>query len=903
MLHGRRRERDAIDALLDGARAGSGGGLTLHGEPGIGKTALLEYAAERAADLRVLHTAGVEPESDIGYAAVQRLLQPVLDRTESLPEPQARALDVIFGRAEGVAPERFLVGLAVLSLLSDAATDRPILCLVDDAHWADVPSLDALTFVARRLETEPVGIVFAARADEGHRLDPSGLAGIRMAGLDDEAAREVLAESGAAKLSTGERDVLLRTAAGNPLALRELAGSRPRATGDAEPVPLTAELRRSFLARVDRHGAAARALLLLVATDGTGRCEVIRRAAKLAGVDAEPLESGELDDLVEVDGTTVAFRHPLIRSAVYHAVSGAERRDAHRTLAEALDGDAAADRRAWHLGQAAEGADEQVATALERSADRATKRAGAAAAAAALERAADLSDTDTSRARRLVAAAANWERVGEIGRATALLERVDGLDDAAAGSVRVEATTLRALMEVRAGVPAQAVTLLGSIVSEVTASGRHDRVQLALLLGEAGFMAGDPAALAHVGSIARDLPVDGDDADSALILLMQAVTDAAAGSATELPPDMLAALDGLDDPFLLVKASGMTRALGRQDLIRPLQQRAAHIARTRGAAGSLAWVLLSVVADELRDGRFTVAEAYGEEGRRLAVESGQPNTAARHAGLLALVAANRGDTEAARQLAEEALAAATERQLPDVAGWARHALGLAELLSGRGPAALRHLEAMARSTRAGTGPVLDSTLDFVEAAVRAGDPQRAAAQFGRFDDWATATGAPELLALSARGRALMASGDEATTAYGLALDLHAKRSRPMDEARTRLSFGEHLRRERRPTMAREHLRAAFETFTQLDATGWADRAREELRACGETVETQPSALTGLTPQELRIATAAGEGATNREIAAQLFLSPRTVEYHLRKVFQKTGVSSRTELARLTLAPS
>ncbi|HEX6444674.1 MAG TPA: AAA family ATPase [Streptosporangiales bacterium] len=900
MLHGRRRERDAIDALLDGARRGSGGGLTLHGEPGIGKTALLGYAAERAADMRVLRTAGVEPEADIGYAAVQRLLQPVLDRTDRLPEPQARALDVVFGRSDGAAPERFLVSLAILSLLSEAATERPVVCLVDDAHWADAPSLDALTFVARRLEAEPVAMLFAARADEGRRLDPAGLAGLRIAGLDDAAARELLAECVGERLSAGERDLLLRTTAGNPLALRELAGSRPRPGAGDEPVPLTAELRRSFLTRVDRHGPGVRSLLLLVATDGTGRCDVIRRAAALGGIDAGPLESGELDDLVAVDGTGVAFRHPLIRSAVYHAARGADRRAAHRALADALGDDTAADRRAWHLGQATDGPDESVATALERSADRATRRAGAAAAAAALERAADLSEADTSRARRLVAAAAAWEHVGEIERATVLLDRIGALGDDAASAVRVDVTTLRALMEVRAGTPAEAVTLLGGVLPEGAGRGRHDRIRLGLLLGEAGFMADEPAAMSHVGSTARELPVAEGDADSALVVLMRAVADAASGAAPELPATALAGLDELDDPFLLVKASGMARALGRDDLMRPLQQRAVHLARTRGAAGSLAWVLLSVVADELRDGRFSLAEAYGEEGRRLAVESGQPNTAARHASLLALVAAHRGATGTVRQLADEALTAATERQLPDVAGWARHALGLAELLSGHATAALRQLEAMARSTRAGTGPVLDAALDVVEAAVRAGEPDRAAGPLERFDTWANATGAPELRALSARARALLASGEDATAAYEVALELHAERGRPMDEARTRLLAGEHLRRERRPSQAREHLRAAFETFTRLDAPGWASRAQEELRACGETVRSRPSALSALTPQELRIATAAGEGATNREIAAQLFLSPRTVEYHLRKVFQKTGVSSRTELARLVL---
>ncbi|MQA85634.1 MAG: AAA family ATPase, partial [Streptosporangiales bacterium] len=380
VLQGRGKEREAIEALLERARAGRGGCLVLHGEPGIGKTALLDYAAEQAAEQGAgrgagMRTAGVEPESDLGYAALHRLLLPVLDRIDGLPGPQAEALGVVFGRSSGPAPDRFLAALAALSLLSEVAGERPVLCLVDDAHWTDTSSLDTLAFVARRLDAEPIALAMAARADEGRSLDVAGLVELPLAGLDRKAARALLAERGVEQPSEPELDDLLRATGGNPLALREMPDSVRRDLRSGEPLPLAAGLQRAFLERARQRDPAAQRLLLLVAADGSGRLDTIRRAAAALGSDADPHPygpDGGLDDLLTEEGGRLAFRHPLIRSAIYHGADPADRRAAHRALAAALDtgpdGGPELDRRAWHLGQAADGPDEQAAEELERSA-------------------------------------------------------------------------------------------------------------------------------------------------------------------------------------------------------------------------------------------------------------------------------------------------------------------------------------------------------------------------------------------------------------------------------------------------------------------------------------------------------------------------------------------------------
>jgi DNA-binding CsgD family transcriptional regulator len=900
MLRGRETEQAAIDTFLRRARDGHGGGLVLRGEPGVGKSALLAHARERATGMGVLATAGVEAEAELGYATLHRLLLPVLDRLDRLPEPQVGALRVVFALRQGPGPDRFLVALATLSLLSELADDRPLLCLVDDAHWADRASLDALGFVARRLDAEPIAMLLATRTAAGISEAAAGLADLPLTGLPQEAARALLREHGGDRLSPADQDELLAASGGNPLAIAEFTALTRHPVAGGEPLPLADRLQRAFLEQAGRRPATVQRLLLLLAADGSGRLDVLGRAAAALGLETAPLE---VDELVTRDGPGLTFRHPLIRSAVYHGAGPGERRAAHRVLAAALAGEPTElDRRAWHLAHAAEGPDEQVAAELERSAAQSMRRSGPAAAAAALARAAELSPSDAARARRSVAAAAAWLDAGDITRATVLLDTAETTDQSTGGLLR-DIAELRALIELRAGTPAEAVALLEAVLPDaVAAEGDRDRVvQLLLLLGEAGILAGVPSVWAEIATAAQPPPAPGSDTDDTLLPLLGAFADTLAGADPRLGADDLEALERLTEPVTLARVAGMAWGLGHHHLARRLRSKAVRRARKQGAAGSLAWVLLSVVTDNLEAGRFGIAEADAEEGHRLAVETGQPNTASRHQSLLALVAAHRGRESQARELAEHALAAATARDLPDAAAWAHHALGLLGLVAGRSADALSHLEAMRQPT-APFGIVLDAVPDLVEAAAHAGEPARAAEPLAQFQAWATTANAPELQALAARCRALLATGDGATAEFEAALELHTLANRPMDQARTQLLIGEHLRRARRRADARQQLRAAVATFARLDTAAWAERARAELRAAGEaTPRPAPKRLAGLTPQELRVAVAVSEGASNRQIAAQLFLSPRTVDYHLRKVFQKTGITSRAELVRLVLA--
>ncbi len=891
VLAGRAKERAELDALLRRVRAGQGGGVVLRGEPGIGKTALLEYAAQRATGFRVLRTAGVEPESDLGYATLHGLLLPVLDRVDRLPEPQAHGLGVVFGRATGPAPDRFLVALATLSLLSEVAGEGPVLCVVDDAHWADRPTLDTVAFVARRLDAEPVALALAVRADEGRPLDPAGLVDLPLAGLDRAAAEALLVERAGDRLSAPDRGELLRATAGNPLAIRELPASalRDAGPGSPEPLPLAAGLQRAFLDRARRRDPAAQRLLLLVAASGTGRLDTLRRAETLLG--GPP---GELSDLVVADGTALAFRHPLMRSAIYHGAPPEERRAAPRTARWRWR--CSASRPSW---TAAPGTSAGPPTGR-------TNRSPPSWSAppsrhcAGPGRAAELSARERHRARRSVAAAAAWWQGGDAVRARALMEQAERADPEA---VRVDLAGLRALMELRAGTPAEAVALLRPVIPDALRADRYRAVELLLVLGEATFHANTADAYAEIAEALERLPLPGDEPEAVIARLFRAACRVRTGAEPGLAPGDLDAVERLTDPAMLGWAGGMARGLGDHELARRLWAGAVRRARALGAAGTLAWALEYLVADELAGGRLGAAEAYAEEGYRFAEETGQPNTACRHLGWLALLAALRGREHDARRLAEDALARAYEHRLVGARTWAYRALGLLDLAAGRPADALARFEAVDRG--GGTthpGIVLSTVPDLVEVAVRAERPERAAAPLARYTTWAEATGSPAPLALAARCRALLAAPDAAEAAYQEALRLHETADEPLEHARTRLVFGQHLRRERRRADARPHLRAALETFRRLGAEAWADRAAEELRASGETARRrEPSTLADLTPQELRIVSAVAEGAINREVAAALFLSPRTVDYHLRKVFQKTGVSSRAELIKLSLA--
>ena len=911
VLYGRAAELAAIDRLVVAARAGGGGALVIRGEPGIGKSALLAYAGQRAVGLRVLHVVGVEGESRLAYAALQQLLHPLLGRAGQLPGPQARALRVAVGLEAGPPPDRFLVGMATLTLLSEAAEDRPLLCLVDDGHWGDAPSLAVLGFVARRLETEPVALLVTMR--DGHPC-PEGAAGVatlHLEGLDAEAAAALLRERWPRGLARAVRRRLLEACRGNPLALLELPaaltpGQRAGTDTLEDPLPIAGALEEAFLDRARRHDPGAQTLLLLAAAEGGGRLATVREAARRLGLDPGGLDSGRLDGLVRVDGSTVAFRHPLARSAVYHGASPADRKAAHRALAETLGDDQAA-RRAWHRAQATDGPDEAVAAELEGAATETLRRAGHGAAAADLELAAELSPDDGGRARRLAAAAAAAWRGGDSAGARALLDRAERLDPSGPG-VLLDVRLLRGSIELRDGIPGDGAAILAEAAARAVATDRRRAVPLLVAAAEAAFVTGQWETLAVLGSLAAWLRPTGDADDAVVLRLLAAAAPPDGDPAAANPPDGgradLAAAERLEDPVLLGLAGQLAWKLGGDEPARALHVKAVERARMLGALGTLAWALESLSLAELKRDHYALAELHAREGLRMALEAGHHNGACRHQSLLAHLSALRGREQETRRLAGEVLAAATARRLVREAGEAQLALGLLALGGGRPAEALEHLEALwAPGPLPGYRPIaLYAVPDLVEAAVRAGQPDRCR---DRLDAWLAVSDPPRdpaVAALTARCRALVATGPGAAGQFEEALGLHAAAQQPFGHARTQLLYGEWLRRQRRRTQARPHLRDALEAFGRLGTPAWADRALRELRAAGETAgDHDPGDLERLTPQELQIARGVVEGATNREIAAQLFVSPRTVSHHLRSVFSKLAISSRGELIHIGLA--
>ncbi|MFL6249806.1 MAG: LuxR C-terminal-related transcriptional regulator [Actinomycetes bacterium] len=910
VLYGRAAELAVIDRLVVAARAGRGGALAIRGEPGIGKSALLAYADQRAGGLRVLQAVGVEGESRLAHAALQQLLHPLLGRVGQLPDPQARALGVAVGLEAGPPPDRFLVAMATLTLLSEAAEDRPLLCLVDDAHSADAPSLAVLGFVARRLETEPVALLVTLRDGQPCPEGAQGVATLHLAGLDAEASAALLRERWPGGLAPAVRRRLLKACPGNPLALLELPaaltpGQRAGTDTLEEPLPVAGVLEEAFLDRVRRHDPDAQTLLLLAAAEG-GRLATVRGAARRLGLDPGGLESGRLAGLVRVDGTTLAFRHPLVRSAVYHGASPAARKAAHRALAGTLGDDQAA-RRAWHRAQATDGPDEAVAAELERAATQTLRRAGHAAAAADLEQAAELSPDDEDRARRLAAAATAAWRGGDTGGARALLDRAERLDPARPG-VRLDIRLLRGSIELRDGIPGDGAAVLAEAAAQAVATDRRRAVPLLVAAAEAAFVTGQWETLAVLSSLAARLRPTGDTGDAVVLRLLASAAEPGGDPAAANPPAGgqadLTASERLEDPVLLGLAGQLAWKVGGDEPARALHAKAVERARMLGALGTLAWALESLSLAELKRDHYALAELHAREGLRMAQEAGHHNGACRHQSLLAHLSALRGREEETRRLAGEVLAAATARRLVREASEAQMALGLLALGAGRPADALEHLEALwAPGPLPGYRPIaLYAVPDLVEAAVRAGQPDRCR---DRLDAWLAVSDPardPAVAALTARCRALVTTGPRAASSFEEALRLHAAAQQPFGHARTQLLYGEWLRRQRRRTQARPHLRDALEAFGRLGTPAWADRALRELRAAGETAgDHDPGALERLTPQELQIARGVVEGATNREIAAQLFVSPRTVSHHLRSVFSKLGISSRGELIHIGLA--
>jgi DNA-binding CsgD family transcriptional regulator len=908
MLLGRDAERARIGALLEAARASRSGALVVRGEPGIGKTALLEDAREQATDMQLLAARGVETETNLPFAGLHQLMRSALHLIGRLPPPQADGLRGALGLADTGRRDRFLVSAACLTLLSELAEGGPVLCLVDDAQWLDAPSSDALLFVARRLGAEGIAMIFAARETADVHFDAPGLPAIELGPLDGGSAAALLTRHAGGAMAISVQDALVEQAAGNALALVELPASLSEAQlAGEEPLPktlpLTLDVQRLFLERVGRLPEPTQRLLLVIAADGSGRLSTILRAGGTLGVPEEALAAAELAGVVSVSGGSLDVRHPLVQSAVYQRAPSIERRAVHVALAESLDGELERDERAWHLAAAAPGPDAQAADDLAAAAERASNRSGHAAAATAFERAAQLSVDEESKGMRLVAAAtAAWD-AGQPNRALTLLEEASPF--VADPWTRAQLEHVRGVVQFRCGGLLEAFDTLvsGSVVAAPVDLRRA--LEMLFDAAHAAATAGDYERVAESGHRAASLPPTGDEVDRVLIGLLIGIGSLQKGeSAHELSRilDAIALGDEFDEPRWLIWASGGAQFVGDRALAAEFLRRAISSARASGKRERLASALMSFVLDGLVQGRHSVL-GEASEGLALTREAGLENLTTLFLATRAWFAAVRGQTEECRAHAAEASKRSRTSGAGLGAAVSDWALSLLDLTSGQPGAAVARLEAM-RAAPPGSGHpyiALLSSPDFVEACVRAGKREGAEAALAALESFAEPEGPIWARALAARCRALLASGENAEREFERALSLHKEADRPFDQARTALLHGEFLRRERRRIDARAQLRAALEVFEQLRAAAWAHRARVELRASGENARKRdPSTINELTPQELQIARFVAEGLSNKEVAAQLFLSPRTIEYHLRHVFTKLGITSRTQLARLPL---
>ena len=905
-LRGRDAEIEAIERLLDDARTGGrAGAMTIVGDVGLGKTALLEHAIAAADGMRALRCVGAPTEATLPFAGLSQMLRPILGLIGRLPGPQAAALRSVFGLSEDRVEDRFLISVAVLGLLSEAAEEIPLLCAVDDVRWLDHESADVFAFVACRIEAEPIAFVVALAEEAAPHFSVPHPRRVRLSPLGEEDARAVVRDVSPAGVSPLVVDRIVRSADGVPLLLTELVSSLSpdQLEGRAplpDPLPVSADVEELYLGRVRTLPESSQAALLAAAATRLDDLNTIAAALRFMGLGEEALDEAAGAGLVDVSDH-VTFRHPAVRLAVYAGASSADRRRVHDALASVLLGGADEDLRVWHRALATIAPDDQVADELERSADRSAARSGCATAATALERAAALSGDETGRARRLARAAEMAWLGGQWDRAMVLVGEAETSDPDAVIRARID--FVRAAWETQRGVSSDAIP---TFLRAAAAAGDLDpSVALRLLL--AGLMVmsltGRQPSPADLEGLERFARLASPNPNQGAIFVVRVNQWMAEGATTPAPgsPDRVSSLiEEFDDPVLAPFAIPTAAYLGDLGAARINGERVVRRARARGAVGILSFGLRQLAALELWARRLDDARIHAAEGLRLGLEAGNENAVLVDHGILAAVAAVRGDQRTCREEAEAAMLGAIDRSNRDAMNWADLAFGHLDLSLGR-PEASDRFEAIWARPWIGE-PRLVGAADAVEAAVHAGRGNVARERLTELQRWTAETGASWALPLVERCRAQLTTDADAERHFQEALLLHEASGAAFDRARTQLLFGEFLRRARRRAEARTHLRAALETFASVRAALWEERARNELRATGEVVRHRdPEAIWQLTPQELQIARLVAQGASNRDAAAELFLSPRTVEYHLRKVFTKLGISSRTELVRMTLA--
>ena len=905
-LCGRSAECGVLDGLLEGVRGGRSGVLVVWGEAGVGKTALLDYAVESAPDLRSVRAAGVESEMELAFAGLHQLCGPMLDRLGHLPGPQRDALRIAFGLEAGPAPDRFLVGLAVLSLLSDAAGDRPLVCVVDDAQWLDRASVQALAFAARRLLAEAVLVIFAASEPDA---DLNGLPELLVAGLRHADARELLHSVVRCPLDERVADRIVTETRGNPLALLELPRGRSPAElaggfGLPEVLPWPGRIRENFARRVESLPEPTRLLLAVAAADPTGDPALIRRAAGRLGLGAGVVEQAEETELIEIGGTAgqVVFRHPLMRSAAYRAVARGDRRKVHAALAHVTDAQADPDRRAWHLAQAVSGPDEEVAAELERSAGRAQARGGLAAAAAFLERSMVLTAEPGRRAERTLAAAQANLQAGAFDKALDLLAGAETgpLDEFS--SARMD--LLRGQIAVSSGLGSDAPSLLLKAAKRLESLNLDMARETYMSAWMAALFAGRFAGagdLAEVSQAARALPPPARPpglADLVLDGLALLVTEGPAVAAPVLQraARAFAGADISAEERIRWGWLGQAAASALWDDVRwrAILVRQVQLARDAGALDRLPIDLGALGTDAAWRGDFAAASALIAESAAVCAATG-----ARSAPFAAMLMASlRGDQAEAGALIDATIAGAEASGQGIAATCAYWAAAI--LNNGLG----RYQEALVAAQHAsGETPALYMSMwalpELVEAAARCGHGELAAEALERLAETTRPGGTDLGLGLEARSRALVSEGAAAEGLYREAIDRLGRTQLRPELARAHLVYGEWLRRGGRRTDGRKQLREAYEMLSAMGIEGFAGRARRELLATGETVRKRNAQTTGeLTAQEAQIARLVRDGLSNPEISTQLFISPRTVEWHLRKVFAKLGISSRSQLHRV-----